>query len=421
MKKNLLRLFFLVVLGTTLLNVMPVPIAQSEPVIFVSPSMSFAESGASFNVSLNIKDAVDVYGWAVNMTFDPNVVEFQDAVEGDFLEGQPEGTSGVVMGEFVDHVYLIVSTRGDYMGVDGRGLLATVEFKAKEGVTGETVLNISDPGVWNEILGWHVGGTNILDHLENEIPRSTLDGYFANTDYPPVASFVYSPSLPEVGGTVYFDASASDDPDGNITRYEWDFGDGNSVNETEPVTTHIYTDFGVYVVTLTVIDDAAMPHIWYEIHSTIVKEVETRSPHNVAVLSVAAYPSTVKTGESVSVNVTVANKGSWNETFTVNVYYDGDSAAAAQTVTNLTPDTNKTLSFTWDTTGVTPGTYRMNATAGPVEGELNLADNAKLSGTITVEEVSSGFPIEIIAIVVAVVVIGVVAFLFLRRRGSPAA
>ncbi|KQC29410.1 PKD domain-containing protein [Flagellimonas eckloniae] len=52
---------------------------------------------------------------------------------------------------------------------------------------------------------------------------------------------------------VDFLGSESDDPDGNIVSYEWDFGDGNTSTDINP--THTYTDEGVYLVTLTVIDD----------------------------------------------------------------------------------------------------------------------------------------------------------------------
>lgn len=421
MRINRFCIFLLFALGTTLLNTMPITVAQSEPTIYVEPAMSFAKPGESFNMTISVANAVDVYAWQVNLSYNPNILDFQNAVEGNFLKDQPEGSSGLLKGVFVGYVGLVASTRGDHLGASGRGTLAIVEFKAKEGITGETVLNISDPGKWDPILQYHIGGTQLIDHTDLEIwPRTTIDGFFSNEDYPPVASFTYSPTSPEVGETVYFNASASYDPDGNITQYEWDFGDGNSVNETDPITNHAYAEFGVYVVSLTVIDDAGKPHTWYDIFSTQVAEVETKAAHNVAVLTVTASPSTVEAGESVSISVTVGNKGIYNETFTVNVYYDDHSAAPEQTVTNLASDTNKTLSFSWDTTGVTPDTYRIRATASTVEGELNTADNTKLSGTITIEAgEGASFPIEYVAIVVVVVAIGIVAFFLLRRR-SPA-
>lgn len=53
--------------------------------------------------------------------------------------------------------------------------------------------------------------------------------------------------------TVGLDASGSLDPDGAITRYEWDFGDGQ--RDVGVSVRHEYTEPGVYTVTLTVTDD----------------------------------------------------------------------------------------------------------------------------------------------------------------------
>jgi len=72
---------------------------------------------------------------------------------------------------------------------------------------------------------------------------------------PPIVSFTYSPENPVVAQTITFNASNSTDPDGNITSYEWDFGDGNNTNTTEPITTYSYASAGTYNVNLTVTDD----------------------------------------------------------------------------------------------------------------------------------------------------------------------
>ena len=57
-----------------------------------------------------------------------------------------------------------------------------------------------------------------------------------------------------VGVTVNFDGTGSNDPDGTIVAYDWDFGDGNF--GTGPTPTHTYAADGTFNVTLTVTDDA---------------------------------------------------------------------------------------------------------------------------------------------------------------------
>ncbi len=74
---------------------------------------------------------------------------------------------------------------------------------------------------------------------------------------PPTASFTISPNPAQTNQTVTFDATSSTDPDGPITKYEWDLnGDGTYEvdNGTNPVITHTYTATGVITVRLRVTD-----------------------------------------------------------------------------------------------------------------------------------------------------------------------
>ena len=74
-----------------------------------------------------------------------------------------------------------------------------------------------------------------------------------SSNKPPVARFKASKTSGFMPLEIVFDAKDSSDPDGTITRYAWDFGDGAS-QEGEKVT-HTFTSDGVYTVTLTVYDD----------------------------------------------------------------------------------------------------------------------------------------------------------------------
>ncbi|HET7088802.1 MAG TPA: PKD domain-containing protein [Anaerolineae bacterium] len=118
------------------------------------------------------------------------------------------------------------------------------------------------PATYNSISGyyeasWNTTGVGDGSHMLNA--RATDSGGKTGTDSnavtvdnvndPPVASFTYS-----CGGlTCNFDASGSSDPDGTITSYAWDFGDGTAGSGT--TASHTYAAAGTYNVTLTVTDD----------------------------------------------------------------------------------------------------------------------------------------------------------------------
>jgi len=69
---------------------------------------------------------------------------------------------------------------------------------------------------------------------------------------PPVAD-AGSDQSAFVGETVNFDGSDSDDPDGSIVSYDWNFGDG--ATGSGMTTIHAYAAVGIYTATLTVTDN----------------------------------------------------------------------------------------------------------------------------------------------------------------------
>jgi PKD repeat protein len=69
----------------------------------------------------------------------------------------------------------------------------------------------------------------------------------------PVASFIASATTVFVNETITFNASTSEDPDGTIVTYLWNFGDG--ANATGIIVNHAYTINGTYLVILNVTDN----------------------------------------------------------------------------------------------------------------------------------------------------------------------
>ncbi|MDD3492255.1 MAG: PKD domain-containing protein [Candidatus Thermoplasmatota archaeon] len=68
----------------------------------------------------------------------------------------------------------------------------------------------------------------------------------------PNAYFTYTPTKPKIGEEITF-TDASDDPDGEVVNWTWDFGDGTISTDQNPH--HTYATEGRYNVTLTVTDD----------------------------------------------------------------------------------------------------------------------------------------------------------------------
>ena len=123
----------------------------------------------------------------------------------------------------------------------------------------------------------------------------------------------------------------------------------------------------------------------------IVQIVVPGADHDVVVTGVAPINTAIGQRFTLNVSVTVANNGLFTETFDVAIYANGTQAAPSQTVTNLNAGQNATLVFQWNTTRwiinnsiVEIGNYTLSATATPVPGEPNTANNTLIFGNINV-------------------------------------
>ncbi len=92
-----------------------------------------------------------------------------------------------------------------------------------------------------------------LTVTDNDGSKSSVTHNVVVADRPPVASFTFTPGSPTTGQAVSFDGGGSSDPDGTVTGYSWDYGDGASGTGATP--SHTYATAGTYTVTLTVTDN----------------------------------------------------------------------------------------------------------------------------------------------------------------------
>jgi len=96
--------------------------------------------------------------------------------------------------------------------------------------------------------------------------------------------------------------------------------------------------------------------------------------HDVAVENLNIGSSLTISGRPTQVVLTARNLGDVAETFNA-TFYCNNTNVGSQLVRNLGNGSSVTLSFSWDTTRIRPGTYLLEMAVGPVSGETALANN----------------------------------------------
>jgi len=148
-------------------------------------------------------------------------------------------------------------------------LLAATKL-SEDVILGYTMVKLDSRGnkLWEKIFGnelsWFLSPRKkTIAEIDNGyviMGRSQTSYYiilkkFKNRDIP-FAVFTYKPEYPGVNQSVIFDASVSNDPNGNISNYRWDFGDGNTTITSEKKVIHSYDRIGEVAVRLTVMNNS---------------------------------------------------------------------------------------------------------------------------------------------------------------------
>jgi YD repeat-containing protein len=181
---------------------------------------------------------------------------------------------------------------------------------------------------------------------------------------PPLASFTAVPNPANAGEAVTFDASASNDPDGSIVKYQWDL-DGNGSLETDtgtsPVASRSYTAGSSPTVRLRVTDDSGES-------AEITKALTVGGEVPSARFVLSANP--VLTGEPVTFDAS----GSRDPDGSISRYeWDLDGNGTLET-----------------DTGRNPIVTRVYPTSGSVRVKLRVTDNsgtpAEATATLSVDD-----------------------------------
>jgi alpha-tubulin suppressor-like RCC1 family protein/PKD repeat protein len=236
----------------------------------VTPEFADTETEFSFDGSLSTGD-IDAYAW-----------DFGD------------GSSG--SGETVTHTYASADTYMVTLTVTGAsGATAKTTQSLSVGTTDPVASFIASPASGNpplevsfdasasfdpdgDIVSWEwdfgdgsSGSGEITSHTYTlagtftvELAVTDDNGATGTTtrevriNQAPTASFTVNPNAGPALLTVTVNASASGDPDGQIVRYSWDFGDGSVIEDGDVLEGHTYTVPGIYTLALTVEDDGGL-------------------------------------------------------------------------------------------------------------------------------------------------------------------
>jgi len=244
--KKILIIGILSLIITASIPILTLPIkANSTTTLTLIPNRIVDPSiapGSMIIVNVSVINVQYFYSWQVKILFNPAVLNCTNVeIPSDHIfAGRNYATVTPIIDNtkgFLMHTACLV---GDQY-VDGSGTLCRITFK----VIGKGVSNIN--------FSRPYGGQTFLWNYDLElIDANIIDGYFANA-IPPTASFDFNPRSPIVNEEVTFNASKSNDPDGTIISYNWNFGDGKTA--TGRIVTHKYSSPGTYMVSLTVTDN----------------------------------------------------------------------------------------------------------------------------------------------------------------------
>lgn len=176
------------------------------------------------------------------------------------------------------------------------------------------------------------------------------------------ASFEANRTTVPVEDAIRFNASASNNPDGQITDYRWDLNGDGVTDATGQSVIHVFNATGNYTIELTVIDDSVSTD------TTSQKVRVTSESDETDLVNVTDGPSTVAPDNTFEINYTVENTDSQTAAYTLNINglppgltvkrFDGDIQASSP---EASPPTTSTTAMSPGDTATITVTYRAEA------------------------------------------------------------
>ena len=180
-------LLVLTTIAVTFLAVTPVTVVAQPVEVRVTsgtPELGYIEEGATFTVTIDIKDVTDLSRAQFDLSFDPDVVKVSDVKKGEI-----DGVDVPIIPIFppdADNTVRVIANMPVGDGVSGSGYLAKIEFVAKGDEGDETVLDISngllgDEGPEGDLFSID---EEFKDELNDEEISDDLKAIFEDKGYP---------------------------------------------------------------------------------------------------------------------------------------------------------------------------------------------------------------------------------------------
>jgi len=398
-------------LASTVYITMPVHAAKTVNIVNAvdgSNNFNFTTAqksvGDTFVINMTITDAFDITSWQVGIQWDPALLDFDSFIvptDHIFATMNPV-TAGPDTS--IPGLAIYGAAAGFGKGsFNGTGRLAQLTLKIKQGVgTGQSVqCDISFEGMFVDTFLLDRNGGDVTSSYTFNIAHYKYTGPAGPAQTHDIAVTNVAPSSTSVIENASLSINVTVANNGDFTE-TFDAGvkaNGTNVALNQTVTnlaSHASTTLTfVWNTTTFVLGSYSIVAIAGPVAGEtntadnsrsggIVRIVVPSADHDVSVTIVAPMNTAVGQGFTLNVSVTVANNGLFTETFDVAIYANETQAAPSQTVTDLNAGQNATLIFRWNTTGWIIGNYTLSATATPVPGEPNTANNTLVFGNINV-------------------------------------
>ncbi len=194
MRKKITLMLLILIVVTTLRGI---PRTQAAgPVVTVTSVYNVTEPGVTFLVNITITGATSLCAWAINLTWDPDVIKLTTGdpdpnAWGDIKKGKYNIYEGAFLRSIGDTIFTanrINNKRGEIeklacayatsgVGASGDGVLATMNFTSVNNAT--TTIDINGPS------GKYPGQSQLIDNTGVEIVHEDRDGTVTEQGPPP--------------------------------------------------------------------------------------------------------------------------------------------------------------------------------------------------------------------------------------------